>query len=105
MYEQTIKNLRYMDKIKTPWYNDGLLFFARTSGWIGGPILVAVFVGKWLDRKYGTEPWLFLGLIGLSFIFSLYGLVRETKKYMHTISKKDPSTNSGQDTSKKDADK
>lgn len=78
-----------MTTIKSPWYNDGLLFFARTSGWIGGPIIVAVFVGKWLDTKYGTEPWLFLGCIGVSFIFSLYGLVKETKKYMSMLVQKD----------------
>jgi F0F1-type ATP synthase assembly protein I len=78
-----------MEKIQTPWYNDGLLFFARTSGWIGGPVIIAVFLGKWLDTRYGTRPWLFLLCTGIAFVFSFYGLIKETKKYMTMVSDKE----------------
>lgn len=49
--------------------------FLRLSGWIGGPIIVAVFLGKFLDRRYNTEPWLFLATVGIAFIISMVSLI------------------------------
>jgi F0F1-type ATP synthase assembly protein I len=63
-----------------PWWQPGLLLFFRLSGYIAVPVIIAVFVGKWLDAKYGTEPWLFLITVGLAFIVSMVGLVREAMK-------------------------
>lgn len=50
--------------------------FLRLSSWIAGPIIVAVFVGKWLDQKYHTEPWLFLATVGISFVISMVAMIR-----------------------------
>ncbi len=54
------------------------------TGWIAFPVILGVIVGRWLDKKYGTEPWLFLGTIGVAFLISMYGLalnaLREFKK-------------------------
>ena len=61
--------------------------FARLSGWIGGPILIAVFFGKWLDKKYHSEPWLFLLSVGVAFIFSTYGIVHDSIREMKRIEK------------------
>jgi F0F1-type ATP synthase assembly protein I len=59
-----------------PWWQPGIQLFARLSGWIGGPVIVAVFLGKFLDRKYQTEPWLFLATVGVAFVISMIALIR-----------------------------
>ncbi|NTU99006.1 AtpZ/AtpI family protein [Candidatus Falkowbacteria bacterium] len=69
---------------QAPWWHQGLVLFFKLSSWITAPILIAVFIGKWLDRKYGTEPWLFLASVAISFLVSTAGIViqgmREMKK-------------------------
>lgn len=67
------------------WWQPSLILFSRLSGWIGGPIIVALFVGKWLDERYKTEPWLFLLSIGIAFIASSIGIVKEGKAAMDVI--------------------
>ncbi|MEI6836042.1 MAG: AtpZ/AtpI family protein [Candidatus Falkowbacteria bacterium] len=52
------------------------LLFNITS-WIVGPVLVGVFLGKWLDQKFNTDPWLFLASVGFCFLVSMFGLVRK----------------------------
>jgi F0F1-type ATP synthase assembly protein I len=73
------------DKPKIPWWEPGMVLFTRLSGWIAGPIIAALFVGKWLDKKYDSEPWLFLISVGLAFIVSSIGIVKESKKLMNKI--------------------
>jgi F0F1-type ATP synthase assembly protein I len=63
-------------KNNVPWWQPGMQLFARLSGWIGGPIVIAVFVGKYLDKKYGTEPWLFLATVGVAFFVSMIALIK-----------------------------
>jgi F0F1-type ATP synthase assembly protein I len=58
-----------------PWWQPGMQLFLRLSGWIGGPIIVAVFLGKFLDKKYNTEPWLFLATVGIAFVISMVSLI------------------------------
>ena len=77
------------NKPSSPWWQPGLILFARLSGWIGGPILIAIFVGKWLDKKYHSEPWLFLLSVGIAFIFSTYGIVRDSLREMKRIEKEE----------------
>ncbi len=62
-----------------------MVLFTRLSGWIVGPILIAVFVGKWLDKKYGTGPWLFLATVGVAFTISMIGIVQDTMKEIKKI--------------------
>ncbi len=69
-----------------PYWNDALAAFGRMSTWILGPILVALFAGKWLDAKYHTAPVIFLSLTGLAFVMSTFGLIVEGKKYMKKVS-------------------
>lgn len=66
------------DKIEEKsWWQPGLVLFGRLSSWIVGPVILAIFVGKWLDKKYDTEPWLFLSTVGFAFFVSMFGIVRE----------------------------
>lgn len=63
------------NKAKVEWWQQGMELFLRLSGWIGGPIIIAVFVGKWLDRRYHSEPWLFLLSTATAFLFSMGALI------------------------------
>jgi F0F1-type ATP synthase assembly protein I len=73
------------NKIENPWWQPGMLLFGRLSGWIAGPIIVALFIGKWLDKKYNSEPWLFLASVAVAFVVSSVGIVRESKVVMDKI--------------------
>jgi F0F1-type ATP synthase assembly protein I len=73
------------NKQENPWWQPGMLLFGRLSGWIAGPIITALFIGKWLDRKYDSEPWIFLASVGIAFIISSVGIVREAKVVMNKI--------------------
>jgi F0F1-type ATP synthase assembly protein I len=55
---------------------------ANLSSWVAFPVIIGVFLGKWLDRRFDTEPWLFLATIGFSFLVSIYGLaINATKEF------------------------
>ena len=72
---------------KASWWQPSLLVFTRLSAWIAGPVILGVFLGKWLDRKYGTEPWLFLLTVGIAFMISMFGMVKDTVKEINRIEK------------------
>jgi F0F1-type ATP synthase assembly protein I len=77
---------------KTPqndrqWWVKPLEIFLRISVWIAIPVIGALFLGKFLDKKLGTDPWMFLGLTGIAFILSCIGIVRETQTYLTEIEK------------------
>ena len=88
------------DQNESPWWQPSILLFTRLSGWIGGPIIIALFVGKWLDQKYDTAPWLFLVTVGFAFIVSSIGIVKEATKAMKEIEK-----NAKKDKEKKDKER
>ena len=50
------------------------------TGWILVPAIVGGFLGTRLDEKYDTAPWLFLLILGLSFIISVVGIARVAMK-------------------------
>lgn len=80
-------------KSEDTWWQPSLMLFFQLSGWIGAPIIIGVFLGGWLDKRYGTEPWLFLTTIGVSFVVSMVGIVREATKaiaQMEKLDKKKP---------------
>lgn len=72
---------------KVPWWQPGLLLFAKLSGWIIGPVILGIIFGKWLDRKFQTEPWLFIITVGISFFISMFGIVRDSIREMKRIEK------------------
>ena len=63
----------------------GAQLFTEISGWIVGPIVIALIAGKWLDVKFGTEPWLFLALAALGFLVTIFGIVKVVRNYMRKI--------------------
>jgi len=72
---------------KIPWWQPSLVLFGKLSGWIAGPIVIAVYLGKWLDKKYGTDPWLFILSVGIAFVVSSYGIVKDSLREIKRIEK------------------
>jgi len=58
---------------------------AVLSAWIVFPVLFGLFFGQWLDKKYGTAPWLFLITTGAAFLVSMIGLIISAQKELKKI--------------------
>jgi F0F1-type ATP synthase assembly protein I len=78
-----------MKEVK-PYFRDALVAFGRMSGWVAGPVILALFIGKWVDKKYETEPYAFIAIIALGFFISVFGILRESKRYIKNIELKNP---------------
>lgn len=72
---------------KNYWWQVGLKMFAESSGWIALPVVGALFVGRWLDSKYNSQPIFFLSLTGLAFIISSIGITLSGIKYIKLLDK------------------
>lgn len=90
-------------------WQTALRIFISLSAWVGFPVIIGAFLGKWLDKKYGTEPWLFLVTLGLCFIVSMYGLIvnamREFKKIESSANSKKAYIKTPADWAQEDKDK
>lgn len=75
------------DKIQKPWWQSGVTVFAEVTGWIVLPIVIALYSGRYLDEKYNSYPWFFLGLTAIAFLISSVGIVRVAMKYIKQIEK------------------
>jgi F0F1-type ATP synthase assembly protein I len=62
------------------WWVEPFQVFIRMSVWIVFPVLLASWLGKYLDRQYNSQPKWLLICVGLSFIISITGLIKETLK-------------------------
>lgn len=73
-----------MDKLEKndPWWGPGLTVFAEVTGWIVGPIIVALYVGRFFDNKYDTDPWFFLGFTAGAFFISAYGIIKIATRFI-----------------------
>lgn len=63
---------------------------AILSSWIIFPVLIGLFFGQWLDKKYGTEPWLFLITTGAAFVISMFGLIISATRELKKIEAENP---------------
>lgn len=70
-----------------PLWKLGLEIFSQVSGWIAGPIIVSLVLGRYLDTRFDTKPLIFLGLTALAFVVSTVGIVRVVSRYMKDIEK------------------
>ncbi|MFH0956167.1 MAG: AtpZ/AtpI family protein [Candidatus Falkowbacteria bacterium] len=60
------------------WWQPAVMTFAKLSGWIAAPIVIALYLGKWLDKKYDSAPRLLMVCIVFAFFISMVGLIKET---------------------------
>ncbi|HEY4503224.1 MAG TPA: AtpZ/AtpI family protein [Candidatus Paceibacterota bacterium] len=89
-------NLPLQEEDKVKW-KQAIEIFSQVSTWIVGPIIVALILGKYLDGRFDTKPWIFLGLTSFAFIISAFGIIREVSKYMKKIAEETPSNKATQD--------
>lgn len=75
------------NEVDKNWWQQGLVVFVQISGWIIGPIILALFLGKWLDNKYQTDPRYLLICVAVAFVISNVGLVREVIRYSRKMKK------------------
>jgi F0F1-type ATP synthase assembly protein I len=68
-----------------PWWKPGVIIFARVSASVAIPVILALFIGKYLDTRYGTAPWIFLGLTAIAFLISLVLIWKNVSRYMDTL--------------------
>ena len=69
------------------WWQPAVMMFIRLSAWIVAPVLLATLIGKWLDNKLDSAPWGLIGIVGISFVISMTGLIIETTKEYKKIEK------------------
>ncbi|MEI6190839.1 MAG: AtpZ/AtpI family protein [bacterium] len=62
------------------WWKPAIIVFASVSAWIAVPIIVALYLGKYLDKKYASQPKFFLILIAVAFLITIFGIIRILKK-------------------------
>ena len=62
-----------------------LRVLVNITAWIAGPVIIGIYIGKWLDQKFNTEPWLFLTSVGICFLVSMFGLVTNALKEFKKI--------------------
>ncbi|MDD4900889.1 MAG: AtpZ/AtpI family protein [Patescibacteria group bacterium] len=90
MPEENDKNQALSANGKRPvaWWQPAITMFLKLSVWIAAPVIVALYCGAWLDKKFNSAPWLFLTCIGAAFALSLFGLLRITAKELKKLEKK-----------------
>jgi F0F1-type ATP synthase assembly protein I len=71
------------------WWKPGLTIFLKVSGSIAIPIVIALYVGKYLDTRFNTAPWIFLGLTAIAFIISLVSLWKNVTSYIQNVEKEE----------------
>lgn len=68
------------EKNKSDYSRNNLQIFGIISSWIVAPIVLALLVGSWLDEKYQNDYFFTLTSVGIAFIMTCVGIVREALK-------------------------
>jgi len=76
-------------KDEKAWWQPALVLFAKFSGWIVFPVIIAIYFGSWLDKKFNSKPIFFLGIVGLAFFISMFGLVKNVLEENKRIEKEE----------------
>ena len=87
--ENTEKNGKGTSVTGGAWWQGSVLAFGEISTWIVVPVVLALVVGKWLDAKYGTAPWLFIILAVFGFLITLFGIWRSVKRFAEKVKKEE----------------
>ncbi len=75
------------------WWKPGIILFTKVSIYIIVPIILALYIGKYLDKKYHTAPWVFLILTFISFLMSLFIVWKNFKKYIKKLEEENENNN------------
>lgn len=71
------------------WWRPAMLVFSEITTWIAFPMILALFVGKALDKHYNTYPIIFLSFAFLGFLVSSLGIVRTVKRFVVRVKKEE----------------
>jgi len=82
-----IPELKHKEKKQEVWWQPALVIGSQIIGWILGPLLIALFLGQWLDKKYNSEPKFLLISVGIAFIISNVGIILNTLKAVKDLEK------------------
>lgn len=55
--------------------------FADFSGTIALPAVLGALLGKWLDARYGTSPWLLITSLVAALCLTALMITKKVKKY------------------------
>ena len=69
------------------WWAPAVEILVRVSSYIVVPIIIALILGKNLDKYFDTRPYIFISLISFSFLFSCYGIYKVMKDYSEKLKK------------------
>lgn len=72
-------------KIDPPWWRDGVIIFIKVSSYIAVPIILASFIGKFLDEKYSSGNLYFYISITVAFMSTIYLIWKELKIYKKKV--------------------
>lgn len=89
------------DKSETPYWRLPLILFIQLSGWIVAPVVLALLLAWWLEKKYHTDSWVYLLVVGIAFLVSMIGMVREGKAAIRQMEKIDQEASQAKQKSKK----
>ena len=59
------------------WWQPYASLMVDISGWLVGPVIAGLFVGRWLDQKFHTAPWLMLLTLGLAFMVTNVAIMKK----------------------------
>lgn len=72
------------------WWLPAMHIFFRTAGWIAAPVIIALFVGSWLEDKYGSETHYILISAAVAFVVTMAGLLKTTLSELKKMDEKTP---------------
>ena len=81
------------NSIKKKWQSEVIYIFGQVTGLIVTPIIIALIVGKYLDNKYNSQPWFFLGLTALAFFITSFSIIKITLRYLKKIEEENKQKN------------
>lgn len=80
---------------KNNGYREAIFLFVKVSGWIALPIVLTLFLGRYLDDKYDTAPWILIGSAVISFVLSIFGIKKILARYLQEIAKENLENKNG----------
>lgn len=71
------------------WWKEYSGMIIDVSGWLVVPVILGLFLGKWLDSKYQTKPWLTVVCVGIAFVITNVGIIRQGINIMKNMEEKE----------------
>jgi F0F1-type ATP synthase assembly protein I len=65
------------------WWQEAVSIFSEVTGLIVVPIVGSLYLGGYLDKKYNSEPWFFLGLTLVGVIVATSAISRIATRYIN----------------------